>query len=427
MRRREPVEGTSEEEAERAASRVPSGSGEERDHPALTDARLHQGEHADALTDALGAQAVTVDSNVFVSRRAPDVASSAGRRLLAHELTHVVQQREFGPRVQRFTAGERPQIADNLAAMMAVIEVLVTASSNGSDVDMGALVRRAGGRTATAGLPGPLRSTDPPLPYGLTLRYLFTRRCGLVDLRHFIQLMYISWFLDTGVHNQSARAATRRGIEHERTSEAASRFGGEDLTSNVLGAWTATRLAMLPQRDDLVARIRETLERCAPVAFGTLSTVSQASVVTFYAAQTSAGEPLNQNTTAVALIPVLPELAGTDRSFPFELDENDPNRATIDGPAFDTGAAGLTGDTEIRSFVSTQRDEVIRDILAAEKVRLGTRLLRGWVSDEDIDAFEHIYRLGDAATRTGLRAAAHAVTLSSVGQRTRLRVLFSGP
>lgn len=186
------------------------------------------------------------------------------------------------------------------------------------------------------------------------------------------------------------------------------------------------RLAVLPQRDDLVGRIRETLQRCAPVDFGALSATSQASIVTFHAARTSAGEPLNQNITAIALIPVIPELAGTDRSFPFELDENDSDRATIGGPAFDTGAAGLTGDTEIRSFVSMQRDEVIRDIPSAEKVRLGTRLLRGWVPDEDIDAFERIYRLGDAAARTGLRAAAQAVVLSSVGQRTRLRALFSG-
>lgn len=432
MWRRKRVEGTSEPEAELAASRVSVNSGEECDHPALADARLHQGEHADALTDALGAQAVTVGSNVFVSHRAPDLASSAGRRLLAHELTHVVQQRQFGPRVQRFTTGERPQIADNLAAMMAVIEALATASSNGDQVNMDAFVRRAGGQTATAGLPDSLRSAEPPLPNGLTVRYLFTRRCGLVDMRHLIQLMYISWFLDSGVHNQSARGATRRGIEHERTSEAASRFSGEDLTSNALGAWTATRLAVLPQRDDLVARLRDTLQRCAPVDFGALSATSQAAIVTFYAARTSTGEPLNQNTTAVALIPVIPELAGTDRSFPFDLDDADPNRATIGGRAFDTGAAGLTGDgwsgdSEIRSFVSVQRDEVIRDIPSAEKVRLGARLLRGWVSDEDLDAFERIYRLGDAVAQAGLRAAADAVTLSDLGQRMRLRIMVAGP
>jgi hypothetical protein len=306
------------------------------------------------------------------------------------------------------------------------VQTLVTASSTAAgDVNMDKLVTLAGGRTAGAALPEPLRSSGPGGPYMLTLRYLFTSRCGLVDMRHFFQLMYISWFTNVVNSQIAARGATRRGIEHELTSEAASKFGPEDLTSNALGAWTATQLAAFPQRDDLIARVRETLERCAPVTFDALSPASQASLVNFYAALGSTGEPVNQNRTALALIPPVSELAGTDRSFPFELDDDDPTKATISGPAFDSGAAGLTGDSEIRSFLATQREEVLVAIPSPEKVRLGKRLLEGWISDADIDAFEHLYRLGDAAARQGLRVVVANTTIISVAQRTRLQMIVS--
>ena len=102
-------------------------------------------------------------------------------------------------------------------------------------------------------------------------------------MRHFFQLRYISWFTNMGNAQMAARGATRRGIEHELTSEAASKFGPEDLTSNALGAWTGTQLAGFPQRDDLIARVRETLERCVPVDFDALSPASQVSLVNYYA------------------------------------------------------------------------------------------------------------------------------------------------
>ncbi|WP_218952111.1 DUF4157 domain-containing protein [Amycolatopsis anabasis] len=395
----------------------------QRPDSALDGVRLHRDRRADDLTAALGATAVTAGRNIYFSAGAPGLSTTAGRRLLAHELTHVAQQQRFGPRLQFFTAAEKPQIAPNLGAMMAVIAAIVAASSDGSRVNMDTLVRLAGGQTAMAALPKAIRSAEPPVGSMLSLRYLFTRRAGLIDMRHFLQLMYISWFTNTGSADMAARGATRRGVEHEEKAEATSRYAPEDLTSNALGAFTATRLAGIPQRDDLIATIRATLERSGPVDFGGLSPKSQTDLVQFYSARSATGEPLNQNRTAVALIPHIPELAGTDRSFPFSLDEDDPRRATIGGPAFDRGAAGLTGDSEIREFVDVQRDEVIQAILPAEMARLGTRLLSGWVSDADIDAFEKLYRLAGPAGREALRAVASANLPSGHGQRARLRRL----
>jgi len=434
LRRPRPRAPDAEEQEARRASEQAAGPGPQppagpaalpRDQ-ALDDARLYRDERAGQLADALGTSAVTSGRNVFLSPAGPDPASDAGRRILAHELTHVVQQRLGGERVQRFTTAERPRIARDLAAMMAVVQSLVTTSSSASgDVDMDKLVTLAGGRTAGTALPGPLRSSGPGGHSMLSLRYLFTSRCGLVDMRHLFQLMYISSFTNFGDAQMAAQGATRRGIEHELTSEAASKFGPEDLTSNALGAWTGTRLAFLPQRDDLIARVRETLERCAPVTFDALSPASQASLVNFYAALGDAGEPVNQDRTALALIPAVSELAGTDRSFPFELDSGDPGRATISGPAFDRGAAELTSDTEIRSFLATQHEEVLAAIPSSEKVRLGRRLLSGWISDDDVDAFEHLYKVSDMAAKQGLRAAVADATIISIAQRTRLRMIVS--
>ena len=422
-----------EQEARRAAEqaagtglRPPAGAAAEQAGRTFDDVRLHRDERAGQLTDALGTPAVTMGRNVFLSPAGPDPASDAGRRVLAHELTHVVQQRDGGERVQRFTARERPLIARDLADMMAVVQALVTASSSSSgQVDMDRLVTMAGGQTAGAALPGPLRSSGPGGPAMLTLRYLFTSRCGLVDMRHFFQLMYIAWFGDMGNAQMAAQGATKRGIEHELTSEAASVFGPEDLPSNALGAWTGTQLAGFPQRDDLVARVRETLERCGPVTFDTLSPASQLALVNYYAALGDTGEPVNQDRTALPLIPAVSELTGTDRSFPFELDTSDSAKATISGPAFDQGAAGLTSDTEIRSFLNTQREQVLAAIPAGEKVRLGTRLLQGWISEPDIDAFEILYRISDSAARQGLRAAVVNASVTLASQRTRLQKIVS--
>lgn len=410
-------------EAELGAARSTTPRAAPRDGAALGGVRLHRDDAAAEVTSALGAQAVTMGSHVYLSPKAPPLTAPAGKRLLVHELTHVVQQRERGVGVQRFQASERPQIAKDLAAMMAVVEAIVRASSSGEDVLMSQLVRNCGGRDVGAAMPGPLRSS-PPITSMLTLRYLMTARAGLIDMRHFMQLLYISWFANNGQSGMANRAATARGIRHEETSEPGSRFGPEDLTSNALGAWTATRLTGLPQANGLIARIRETLAHCAPIDFDALSPASQRTLVDFYAAQTGAGEPANQNRTAVALIPVVPELAGRERSFPFELDEDDPRRATISGAAFAGGAAGLTGDSEIRAFVSTQRDEVLHDIPPDVRGRLGARLLRGWVSDADLDALERLIRTADAAGKAAVRRAAAGVSLSDHGQRARLRILL---
>ncbi|MFC5730650.1 MULTISPECIES: DUF4157 domain-containing protein [Nocardioides] len=62
----------------------------------FSDVRVHTGDAADASARSVSAHAYTVGSNIVFQRGAYDPGSAAGQRMLAHELTHVVQQRS-GP------------------------------------------------------------------------------------------------------------------------------------------------------------------------------------------------------------------------------------------------------------------------------------------------------------------------------------------
>lgn len=71
--------------------------------------KLHSGPQSAALNDAVGAEAFTIGSDIFLGASAPDLSTRAGQGLLAHELAHTVQQGGSGPAagaasVQRFPA-----------------------------------------------------------------------------------------------------------------------------------------------------------------------------------------------------------------------------------------------------------------------------------------------------------------------------------
>lgn len=78
---------------------------EPRFHRDFGDVRVHTGPQAAESVRAINAVAYTVGRDVVfgAGRYAP--ASPAGRRLLAHELTHVVQQEGAVPGIQRQTEG----------------------------------------------------------------------------------------------------------------------------------------------------------------------------------------------------------------------------------------------------------------------------------------------------------------------------------
>jgi hypothetical protein len=59
----------------------------------LSDVRVHDNPDADALARSVQARAFTTGRDVFFARGEYRPGSASGERLLAHELTHVVQQR----------------------------------------------------------------------------------------------------------------------------------------------------------------------------------------------------------------------------------------------------------------------------------------------------------------------------------------------
>jgi hypothetical protein len=63
----------------------------------LSNVRVHSDISANRLADSLGAHAFTTGSNIFFAQNQYRPESSEGRTLLAHELTHVVQQGNTAP------------------------------------------------------------------------------------------------------------------------------------------------------------------------------------------------------------------------------------------------------------------------------------------------------------------------------------------
>jgi hypothetical protein len=101
------VRGLAEGERSPVLDVVSSGGGQPLEEPVRTDmedrlghsfsdVRVHTGEAAHSSAASVNAHAYTVGSNIVFQRDKYDPGSDGGRTMLAHELTHVVQQRS-GP------------------------------------------------------------------------------------------------------------------------------------------------------------------------------------------------------------------------------------------------------------------------------------------------------------------------------------------
>ena len=76
------------------------------------DVRIHDDDAAAHSATAVDAHAYTVGSNIVFQRDSYDPASQAGRTTLAHELTHVIQQRSGpvdGTSAPGWHQGQRPE------------------------------------------------------------------------------------------------------------------------------------------------------------------------------------------------------------------------------------------------------------------------------------------------------------------------------
>jgi hypothetical protein len=77
--------------------------------------RIHDGSGARALNQQLGARAFTVGPDIFFRDGMPDVNDRDGAHLLAHELTHTIQQSGGGVRASRSVESGGSDDASGLA------------------------------------------------------------------------------------------------------------------------------------------------------------------------------------------------------------------------------------------------------------------------------------------------------------------------
>ena len=97
---------SSHERAAQAVSRHRGGSNPAGRRFDLRHVRVHADDAADQAAHSIDANAFTLGANIAFRTGRFDPFSGAGRDLLAHELTHVVQQSKGGLRVQRQSAGD---------------------------------------------------------------------------------------------------------------------------------------------------------------------------------------------------------------------------------------------------------------------------------------------------------------------------------
>ena len=81
--------------------------------------RVHSGGAAEQSTQEVNAHAYTVGHDIVFGAGQFAPETSGGQRLIAHELTHVVQQKNLSNRVQRYEAGEHAQLGETQAELQA--------------------------------------------------------------------------------------------------------------------------------------------------------------------------------------------------------------------------------------------------------------------------------------------------------------------
>lgn len=284
----------------------------------LSAVRIHTGPTADQAARSVGARAFALGHHVVFANGEYRPESGEGRQLLAHELAHVAQGAGV---LRRFTRGEERDIA----TLDEVIDQARARADTSADIpymmSWGRFTAANGGRAAqevVAGVAGQVRGVRPGSGAGAsargsggnTRRYLFTCLCGLIDMRHFYQLMYIGLI-------KGNRAAVAEGREHELNAEATSRFAAEDTPSNALGAYFGAEQSVVQRQSVFIANLRAHLARCHPIDYRALPREQKRMILDWYAVDGTSA-PAHQNEHAFPNMDRIPACAGLGM-FPFVL------------------------------------------------------------------------------------------------------------
>jgi hypothetical protein len=139
---------------ERSIDRA-SGGGQGTDHSTRTrmesafgadfsGVRIHTDARADGLSQSLRARALTTGRDVFFRQGEYSLGASSGRELLAHELTHVVQQNGDG--IQRKMTVSEPGDAHEIEADQMARAIMRQWQGPASDADRQVVSRQAATR-----------------------------------------------------------------------------------------------------------------------------------------------------------------------------------------------------------------------------------------------------------------------------------------
>jgi hypothetical protein len=172
----------------------------------FSNVRVHTGERAAASAHSLGALAYTHGNDIAFAAGRYAPASAGGRRLLAHELAHVVQQHGKAPRVQAKEA-ERVlgDVSERLAdtAVEAIMQGGVATPASGRRIDASA----ATVSWIDARSPAGTFVDDPAPPAIANMAYLKSRK----DYR-FANLLHAWCHTPDGIHIGSYGFADDSGL-----------------------------------------------------------------------------------------------------------------------------------------------------------------------------------------------------------------------
>ncbi|MBC8045620.1 MAG: DUF4157 domain-containing protein [Fimbriimonadaceae bacterium] len=336
----------------------------------FSNVKIHTDQPAARSAQGINALAYTTDNHIVFNQNQFNPETENGKKLLAHELTHVVQQNGniSTKKIQRFTKAEKNQIG-TLNQILKNAKVLVEDASTYEE-----FVEMTGGQSVYANFDTTKKSNaDSKETTQLNPRYLITCQCGMIDMRHFYQLMYIATKMTNAY-------ATKKGREHELNAEPKSRFSAEDTTSNALGAYFGSELPLFFVTADRFAEsLKELLNRCRPGNFRNLPVDEQQGIIEYYDERdATTGIPVNQSETASPAILDISECEKYSRSFPYKKDSSD--KKTITGLR---KPYSFTDDNEIRDWVNAQSELTIEKIPPQEKSRLISILKSVWESNDD--------------------------------------------
>lgn len=127
----------------------------------LSAARIHSSFPSGSLARSMGAEAFTIGSHIFAPPGKLDTTFTEGRGLLAHELTHVIQQ--TSPRRSAEDGPAGTQGSERRADLPLVQATRNTQDDTSSDTSQRRMEAEAVRREAAARTPGRRRSRPPEI------------------------------------------------------------------------------------------------------------------------------------------------------------------------------------------------------------------------------------------------------------------------